>query len=612
MRVSRARRPPSDATELALAGVLAVGFFALAGATLFAHRAPATGYELSIYAGTPTAVWLGIGVAMAVATVGAFFSSPGLLRRSALLLGGGGVTAIVAMPLLRGYAFVGAGDSLSHLGWARSVVSNAVNPANLFYPSVHTLAAALSIVTGSELSRMLLFVIVCAIVAFLVFVPLLLRAVTDDDRVVVLGTVSAWLLLPLNHVAVHMMPHPSTQAIFVAAVPVFALVLYLRRADDGSGALFSSYGALLLLASAALVLYHPMQAVNLVLLFGAVSAVQFAVRRWDVDSAVAEHRSMFGQTLALGAILAAWLVHRERFQRAVVGVIFDLFVPGGGSSTQVQQVTPSLAALGGSIETLFSKLFLVGALYFALAAVALLLAFLGSEDESPDARALTVYFGAALVPLFVLFGLYFLGSPTLAFRQLGFLFVVVTPLGALGFRRLLDAVGGVATPGVARAAAVVVLVCLLALSLVVVFPSPYIHKTTQHVSEQQLAGYQTAFEHRMGDTPYAGVDSGTDRYADAVYGFDGQRTLAGPPTNTEVVTPGNFSNATVARQFDSDRYLVVTQSGVEREATLYKEQRYSVAGFQSLETQRRLDKVQSNDEFTLYFVDARAGAESGA
>jgi len=38
---------------------------------------------------------------------------------SALLLGGSAALAIVALPILRGYTFLGGGDSLSHVGWAR-------------------------------------------------------------------------------------------------------------------------------------------------------------------------------------------------------------------------------------------------------------------------------------------------------------------------------------------------------------------------------------------------------------------------------------------------------------------------------------------------------------
>ncbi|WP_129116681.1 hypothetical protein [Halegenticoccus tardaugens] len=604
MSVSRARQRPSDAVELTLAGALAIGFFALTGAILLARGAPATGYELSIYAGTPMFVWVGVGIAMVVALICTFLSPPGPVRRAALFLGGGGIITVVALPLLRGYWYVGVGDSLSHLGWARSVVDNVVDPASLFYPSIHTAATALSIVTGSPLNRTLLLVVVCAIAVFLLLIPLVVRELAGDDRAFVLAAVSAWLLLPVNHVAVHMTPHPSTQAIFVSAVPIFALILYLSRADAASRSLFSSYGALLFVTAGALVLFHPMQALNLFMVFGTVWIVQIVARLRNADSTIGSHPPMGAQTFALGSFLAAWMVSRERFQRAVVGVLADVFIPGGGSGTQVSQRGVSLTELGGGIEVLFSKLFLVGALYFALAALAVLWAWFGSADDSTETRALVTYLGLSFVPLSALFVAYYAGSPTLAFRQLGFLSVLATILGVIGFWWLLGGLRRLTSSGAANTVAVVVLVCLLALSLVIVFPSPYIYKTTQHVSEQEMAGYQTAFDHRAGDTGFAGVSGAADRYADATYGFNSDRTLAGPSPSTDIVTPENFSNHSVASQYDSDRYFVVAESDVQREATLYKERSYSVSGFQSLDEQRRLNKVQSNDEFSLYRVDA--------
>ena len=45
-------------------GVLAVGFLAAAVAVNAAHAAPASGYEVSIYRGTPTNFWIGVGVAV--------------------------------------------------------------------------------------------------------------------------------------------------------------------------------------------------------------------------------------------------------------------------------------------------------------------------------------------------------------------------------------------------------------------------------------------------------------------------------------------------------------------------------------------------------------------
>lgn len=99
-----------------------VGCLALFTALVVANRTPASGYELSIYQSTPTLVWIGLGIALAVAVlVGLTAPRDTRTHDSALLLGGSAALAIVALPILRGYTFLGGGDSLSHVGWAREI-----------------------------------------------------------------------------------------------------------------------------------------------------------------------------------------------------------------------------------------------------------------------------------------------------------------------------------------------------------------------------------------------------------------------------------------------------------------------------------------------------------
>src|SRR6056297_3433598 len=98
--------------------LLAAGFFALTAGIVVAHRSPATGYELSIYAETPIEVWGLLGVVFSLSLSLALSTMARWVRRLALLLGGGGALAFVGMPVLRGYWFISGGDALTHLGWA--------------------------------------------------------------------------------------------------------------------------------------------------------------------------------------------------------------------------------------------------------------------------------------------------------------------------------------------------------------------------------------------------------------------------------------------------------------------------------------------------------------
>ncbi|KTG07833.1 hypothetical protein AUR64_02040 [Haloprofundus marisrubri] len=594
----------SDGEDLVATGLLAVGFFALAGAILYARSVPATGYELSIYAGTPVVVWGAIGAAVLVAAVYALFLPPSRTRLWALVLGGSAVTTIVSMPLIRGYFFVGVGDSLSHLGWARSIQRASILPQQMFYPSIHSLTDAIDIVTAMGLRRSMMLVVVVTLVAFLIFVPLTARAMTGSSRALVFGALSAWLLLPINHIAVHLMPHPSTQAIFIATLAVYLLVRYVQSSsDDVSGGPFA-FGALFFLVGAGLVLYHPMQALNLFILCGTVGLIQFLARRRAMDSIVASHRPVYAQTGLLGLFLFAWMVPRERFQGAFEGVYSDILLGNLVGGERAQTVSDGAVSVGASLPELFVKIFLVSTVYAALTGLFFLLTSTGRLDDDVRSQSLVLYLGAALVPLVGLFAVYFVGSPTLGYRQLGFIFVVATIVGAVALSKLVGGLQSRLTFDSARSVAAVAMVVMLAMSMVVIFPSPYIVKTTQHVSEQQYSGFETTFEHRNEEVFFSSAGVGPERFSDAVYGFENVTEPVGVPVADAQIDPANRTTdsdlSNVSGQFEGPRYFVTTDMDSQREVLLYNEKAYTRADYESLPTQRQLNLVQSNSEYTLY------------
>jgi hypothetical protein len=107
-------------------------------------------------------------------------------------------------------------------------------------------------------------------ICFLIGIPLLARSLSESKYGVVLGAVSAWLLLPINNLSSYLMPFPTTQAIFFATLVLFGVLAYVRRGDgDDAMALGSPFGVLLTILVAGILLVHPQQTVNIVVLLGA-------------------------------------------------------------------------------------------------------------------------------------------------------------------------------------------------------------------------------------------------------------------------------------------------------------------------------------------------------
>lgn len=610
MQTTASSRTRRSATDQPLAkGALAVGFLALTVAILLAHRSPTTGYELSIYAATPLPVWVGIGVALAVAVTVAFVTPSGNARTVALLLGGTAVFAVSLLPLIRGYTFQGAGDSLTHLGWVRGIVQGTFEPLALFYPAIHLIGIEINAVTGVELTRGLMLVVAYFFGLFLLSVPLVVRATTDDARAVTFAALASWLILPIDHVGIVFVTYPTAQALFLLPLVLFAFVCYLRRPPAETTLPFgvSPFGALLALLAVGILFVHPQQAANVLVLFGTVSVIQFVSRWRNPDSLLAGHRTLYAQTTILTVVFAMWVSSREKFRETIQSLVTGTFDPTSGSMSEIGQRDGSLQQIGSDLGELFAKLYLVEAAFALLVAVLVLLVWLDRVDTEPDARAVVSYFGVALVPMTGLFGLYFVATPTYGFRQAGTLMVFATVLGGLALAHLDEGLGSRLTPATARSLIAVVFAAVLVLSVVTLFPSPFVYKSTNHVTQAQMEGHEFALENRGEGMYYSHVELAVPmyRHGDVVYGVPRSDETDYTGTRTGVVDPAVFNDGRVPSAYAQPRYLKVSAADYEREVVMYDEFRYEERGFRQLDSTRGLDKVESTGTFRFYVIDGR-------
>ncbi len=305
-------------------GTLVAGFCALAAGVFIAHLSPAHGYELSIYRATPLLFWVGACVALLLGITVAV-SAPDWYRTLGLVLGGTTVLTIASLPLIRGYRFYGPGDSLTHLGWAKDIISGTMPAYDLLYPGTHTIAIVVHEATGMALTQAMLVMVSAFVLVYLLFVPLAVGAVVDDDRAVTYAALAGFLLLPINAISVFVMPHPTSQAIMFLPLLVYLVAKYVTATNPRRVPLLGTgVGALLALASIAIVFVHPQQAANLILLFGGVIVVQSVYRLFRDGHAIARHRALYSQTLFLAAAFLFWTPFHKRSGGALHALVTRL------------------------------------------------------------------------------------------------------------------------------------------------------------------------------------------------------------------------------------------------------------------------------------------------
>lgn len=584
-----------------------VGFLAITVGIVSAYHSPATSYETSIYAATPLLFWIGSCFALVVSVL-VVFSSTG--RHTSLIggfLGGFSMFTIVSLPIIRGYHYLGAADALSHLGTAIDLNAGLLAMTESRYPAVHTLGSVLHDVTGLPITQTLLLVIVAFVLAFLIFIPLVVRQLTGDAVTTYIGIFSGLLLLPLNHVSPSMHIHPTSQALMYAPVVLFAFFMLYRRQTWRLSVLF-------LVTAMFYILVHPQQAANLVAFFGLVAVVQVGAHLRRGDRLTRFDEWVLPEVTVYAGAFVLWAYNLDAFWRNLEAVYMIPF-----TNTQVAGTTAtrslSLAVVGGSLWEIFLKLFFVSLLFALLTAVLMFSELLrdriGPHPIATDKTATSdggmsqpnlkyVFYGLAAVGL--IFLIYLVGGISdQYFRHLGMLMVLASILGSIALGRVLWRLSERQSLTVGRRTIATFLVICLLVSVPVVFPSPFIYDASKHVTEQQMSGYETTFEHQSDAILFEDVRLGTSRYGNAILGREIPEDAY--YARDEPNVPDHFANRSLPAYYEDSTYIPVTEADQKREAELWNGFRFNNDDFAYLDAESGVDRVQTNGGYSLYLVN---------
>lgn len=583
-----------------------IGFVALALGINAAHRQPATGFELSTYSATPSLFWVGSCFALLVSVL-AVFSKPGkqMLLLSGLL-GTLSMTAIVSLPIIRGYRYMGAGDSLSHLGTTADINAGAMLMTESRYPFVHTLGSLLHDATGLALMHTLLLLVVVFILTYFLFIPLAIRELTGNTTMTYIGLFSGLLLLPINHLSPSMYIHPTSQALMFAPVFFFTFFLLYRHRTWRLSLVF-------LTVATGFVILHPQQAANLLFFCVFVAAVQLGSHFYNGYRFSRYKEWVIPEVAIFAVAFWLWVRNLETFWSSLESVYMIPF-----EDTQAAETTAtrslSLTEVGGSLPEVFFKLFFVS-LIFSLITVLFMIYVLSRQyDVVPslsDSDKMTPDGGVTRTNLSYIFyglsaiGLVFLiylggGISDQYFRQLGMLMVVVSILTSIALGRILLYISARRSEPIGRWAIGSFLLFCLVLSVPVVFASPYIYYSSDHITEMQMHGYETTFTHQSDSIAFDDIRSDTSRYGNAIQGRDIPSEAY--YNREEPGIPDHFADRNLPAFYDESTYIPVTESDRMLDPILWRGFRFSHEDFAYLDGEPQINRVQTNGGYDLYLV----------
>lgn len=592
--------------------LLALGFAVVSMGILVGWFNPAIEYELDIYAETPLFFWGSVAVGLTISIYSTFLGRMTLSRVLGAGLGLISMTAIVSLPIVRGYHHVGGGDALSHLGTTRDLNAGLLSMTDIRYPVIHTIVSLMHDISGVTTNHALLIIVSLFVLTFFVFIPLSVRILTMDKLAVSIALFAGFLLLPINHVSGHMQAHPTSQAVMFAPVLLFVFLACYLRFDCQMVVLF-------LLVSLMYVLLHPQQAANYVILFGAIAIVQLIahLRRTDRSLTI---RPIYPIAGLFGVFFWIWAENLDAFRGSLSSVmmsIFTLFEDDVAAQSVVTRGV-SLEQVGGSIGEVFLKLFGVSLIFSTLAGLLMLAIGLNAVDikfggkwwgvlvpEDPLIRKVLLYLSIGFVAVSSLFVIYLVAGITdQYFRHYAFMMGIVTIFGALSLSRILRGINDWNSSIEISKIATISFLLFLAISIPVVFASPFFYQSSGHVTEAEMHGFETTFFHAEDSYSFDHVRSPASRYGIAINGptYQDRREYYRAGVRRGGV-PDHFADRNLPAYFDEPVYLTVTGKDRIRDPILYQGFRFSHDDFAYLDREPLMQRIVSNGELDVYLVD---------
>lgn len=575
---------------------------------ILAKTPPATGYEISIYDAYPSYFWYFI---IFVISSGIFilvydaFEKPSfniaLMGVFLLLLGN---FVILILPILRGYAFYGRDDAITHLGYVKDIIFTGHIGESNFYPLPHILILITSTISDLELQKVILIVTPIFYLVYCSGIFLLSRIVTKSLGQALLVIVFA-ISLPTGIYGTQCYP----VGLSFMLIP-FILYFFIRKIEMPS----FQYTLLFVMLILAIVFLHPLTTLLLIPIFliHAFSVVIYNHVKGYNESVLPIY---LNPVLIVFVTLISWISSFVFFGTRVGG-LFHWF----GSEFKYSYIGMYQTAVEKASLTTYEFLELFFRMYgarliyliFFIVAVSIVLrkVFFGRFSLYEDEIFFTLvptFFGLISL-LFLFMGFNILGAPL---RHLVIVFMGAAILNGLVLYEFIQKrkLKGKNLP-------IYLLIFMLIFSSILgifnIHNSPYIKTPNQAVSYAEFAGGEWLPENEQlvkkvglweagGGTKIIPIASQFGwRITSATLGYE-----TASKVRSDIPPPhfGYHSNNSVRRAFTENVYIVITDFDRSYYTHLWPTQgAFYISDFEELNNDPTANFIYTNGGFDVWYI----------
>ena len=589
-------------------------FVSLAVALIVAHRSPATGYELSPYAGTPSAVWVlmaialvgGIGVVLHEVVTGRHEESRMYLVGFAVAL----MTAVafLALPFVRDYV-TWRGDHIGHFGYLQDMAQTGHIGSQNPYPIVHVLFFQIATVTGASTLSVVNLNTALLVPIFMLNTYLLATVILPRrEHQLLAALIAGGAMVGLGRY--YLIPNVWS----IAMLPV-VFYCYFRRD-------MVPFKILLVLLLIAYPFFHPLSALVLIVALAAIEVLkplywQRFRGRFRPLPAWADARPTLWPVLLETAVFLPWVLTRDAFasNRAT---FWDQLTSGWGSG-EISDIAMTLAKVdvqGADLAILTTKLYgglLILAGLACIGVVLLIKRWWAGHQDNSNGRLL--FIGILLILGALSYVVFLLGMPgaeafapdrILIYVEIASIPVAAFVLWEWGKRQSSTAlVWGVLF---------VVLIALSVLNFLGQYQSPYIMRPNEQITKTDIAGMSWYLDSKDPVLPSIFIVSPPKRFSEGILGTTATRSRPDIPYDAHFEDHFGYTQyKTLGEQFKGEVYATVHEYDKVVYQTVWATlDRFNDEDFARLEQDLTVERIYSNGVMDCLHISQGRGIGQAA